>query len=77
MTHVHGMSNFQIEEAHYIDYTGLGNMATVIFLVEKIDPSTTIKHAMPALNYYTHFKQNRHSYVSLRNLVKRNSKYIP
>lgn len=76
MAHVHGMSNFQIDEAHYIDYTGIGSMATAILLVEKID-STIIKHSMPTLNYYTHFKHNRHSYAGLRNLVKQNSKYIP
>jgi hypothetical protein len=75
MGHLHSQHNFKVIEGHYIDYTGIGSMATAILLVKKLLPGE-IKNAMPTLNYYTYFKKNNKTFSSLRAEIKRHSNYL-
>jgi hypothetical protein len=73
---IHGMSGFNVKEAHYIDYSGMCSMTTVILLIEQIGKVKDIfkSSSPPELHYYTHL--NGGGLPLLKGRVKNNSNYI-
>ena len=70
MAYLFSLTGFRVHEIHYIDYSGIGPMTTVIFLLEKRFFSST----PPIPNYYTYLGKKSHA--TLKAQIQKNSLYI-
>lgn len=72
---MHSMPKFKIHEAHYVDYTGFGRMATVVLFIEKVNLVQRItKSGPPTMNYYSYY--NGGGIGKLKQELHKNSIYI-